>query len=216
MKRDRRRGAVVARVAVVVTAWRDGRDDGDVRVDRLERVVGLRQDSCVRRAGEPLALRPELRLEETRLVELVPDHERRDLRELVRQQGEECGELLGRERRARQRRRLLLRDGEDDRDVVIDGLLDGAVQCTAARDLSGTGRAPQNGEPVLGQPDVVHQPEEASRRRRASRQGECRPRPRWERPQPRLRGRARRQHTGSSSRDGARAGHSSECGAQPQ
>ena len=90
----------------------------DLRVDGLERVVGLRQQPLVVAGGDVGAGRAELRPPEAVEVRLVADDEVVDVRQLLRERGAEGGVLracLGRHRR---RLRAPLVDGEDYPDPV--------------------------------------------------------------------------------------------------
>jgi hypothetical protein len=75
MEEANRRGRdVVLGVRVVVPAWREAdADHVDRRVDRLERIVGPREQRLVGGAGGAAPGRVELRLPEARLVRLVAD-----------------------------------------------------------------------------------------------------------------------------------------------
>ena len=71
-----RTGEVEAFVAAVALSFPRGErdaEDGDRRIDRLQRVVGPAQDPRVRGACETRAAGAELRLPEARLVRLVAD-----------------------------------------------------------------------------------------------------------------------------------------------
>ena len=98
----RRRVRVTARSGPVDAARRHrAAVDEDVRIDRLHRVVGAREQVHVCRRGDVLAVRAELREPVAVEVRLVPDDVLADGREAPDEVGGELAELRPRRRRER-------------------------------------------------------------------------------------------------------------------
>ena len=109
---------VAARARPVDAARRErAAPDADRRVDRLERVVGAREQRQVGGRGGVRAVGIELRQPEAVEVRLVADDHVVDRRQLLREHREVAGELLARLRRQRRRPRARGVDGEVDPDA---------------------------------------------------------------------------------------------------
>ncbi len=157
----RRGGEVASRRRVVVPArGKPDADDGDVRVDVLQRVVGGGEVAAERGRRQHHPLLRELRPPERRLVRLVADHELRHLRKRARDDGDVLGEGAHLRLRPRERPRRVRVHGEDDLEPQPVRLGHGLVEERLALDRVRLARDEAHGHHGLLQADRGHLLEE--------------------------------------------------------